>query len=81
MEGVPAEGQYQKLLLSPSVEPSEADLESAPLLSGDSSLVPETPVSSLNSRSADSHTEEAEGGTYFEMKVDRDSGLFLNRTS
>uniref|UniRef100_A0A3P9LJD1 Ankyrin repeat domain 6a n=1 Tax=Oryzias latipes TaxID=8090 RepID=A0A3P9LJD1_ORYLA len=78
VEGVPAEGQYQKLLLSPSVEPSEADLESAPLLSGDSSLVLETPVSSLNSRSADSHTEEVEGGTYFEMKVDRDSDAEQN---
>lgn len=64
MEGVPAEGQYEKLLLSPSVEPSEADPESAPLLSGDSSLLLESP-----------NTEDTEGGTYFEMKVDRCSGL------
>ncbi|KAF6732754.1 Ankyrin repeat domain-containing protein 6 [Oryzias melastigma] len=67
VEGVPAEGQYQKLLLSPSVEPSEADPESAPLLSGDSSLLLESP-----------NTEDTEGGTYFEMKVDRCSDAEQN---
>ncbi|XP_024128563.1 ankyrin repeat domain-containing protein 6 isoform X2 [Oryzias melastigma] len=67
VEGVPAEGQYEKLLLSPSVEPSEADPESAPLLSGDSSLLLESP-----------NTEDTEGGTYFEMKVDRCSDAEQN---
>ncbi|XP_041828502.1 ankyrin repeat domain-containing protein 6 [Melanotaenia boesemani] len=73
---VPAEAHYHKLLLSPSVE--QSDLESVPLLSGDSSASLATHINTQESRS---EPEQTGSRTYFEMKVDRCSDESLNRTS